>query len=312
MLLAVLLLTARIFSPTSAYTLVEDFSGSNFLSGFNFFSGTDPTHGFVRYLNRADAESQGLISVSDSSIYIGVDSKHQAANGRASVRLESKGTYSHGLFILDLEHMPGGTCGTWPSFWTYGQDGQWPASGEIDIIEGVHTSTTNGMSLHTTDGCSVGNSLMAGSVKTPNCYIRAPGQSANTGCLVESSSAESYGTGFNERGGGVYAMEWTSTAIRIFFFSRSSLPADIRSSSPDPSTWGTPQANFGGSCDIDKHFSNHRIILDTTFCGDWAGATWSSTPQCAALAGSCIDYVRDNPADFRESYWRIRSLRIYQ
>lgn len=35
--------------------------------------------------------------------------------GRPSVRLESKDAFTKGLFIIDLLHMPGGTCGVWPA-----------------------------------------------------------------------------------------------------------------------------------------------------------------------------------------------------
>ncbi len=73
-------------------------------------------------------------------------------------------------------------------------------------------------------------------------------------------------------------MQWTSDAIKIFFFPRTgTIPADIEAGNPDPSTWGTPTASFsGGNCDIDANFMNHNIVFDTTFCGQWAvgfGAT---------------------------------------
>jgi hypothetical protein len=31
------------------------------------------------------------------------------------VRIVSKKNWTHGLFIADIEHMPGGICGTWPA-----------------------------------------------------------------------------------------------------------------------------------------------------------------------------------------------------
>jgi len=72
-------------------------------------------------------------------------------------------------------------------------------------------------------------------------------------------------------------MEWTSTAIRIWFFSRDEVPASIieaNDAGPDPNAFGVPVANFHGSCDIDAHFFNHSIVFDTTFCGSYAGNTW--------------------------------------
>lgn len=35
--------------------------------------------------------------------------------GRESVRISSKKTFTHGLFIADIAHMPGTICGAWPA-----------------------------------------------------------------------------------------------------------------------------------------------------------------------------------------------------
>lgn len=111
-------------------------------------------------------------------------------------------------------------------------------------------------------------------------------------------------------------MEWTSSAIKVFFFPRSSIPADITSGSPDPTTWGTPVSAFSsgasGGCNIDQHFTQHNIVFDTTFCGDWAGNVWSSSPTCSKLATSCSAYVAANPTAFAEAYWLINSVKVYQ
>ncbi len=49
---------------------------------------------------------------------MGVDHTNIAtSSGRASVRLTSQKSYNHGLVILDLAHMPGGICGTWPALY---------------------------------------------------------------------------------------------------------------------------------------------------------------------------------------------------
>jgi hypothetical protein len=79
---------------------------------FEFFTGDDPSGGTVNYLNYNAAIDQGLFKIlPDNSIYIGVDSENKAATGRNSVRIKSKAVYNHGLFILDLAHMPGSACG---------------------------------------------------------------------------------------------------------------------------------------------------------------------------------------------------------
>lgn len=222
---------------------------------------------------------------------------------------------------------------TFPIRWTVG--GDWPNNGEIDIIEGVNQQTNNAMTLHTSDGCTINNSGFTGTLSTSNCYINAPGQSNNAGCGIQSTSSQSYGDGFNSIQGGVYATEWTSEAISIWFFPRGSIPGDISSGNPNPAGWGTPAAKFQGNCDIDSHFGPQQIvrlsllsfpfllppiqetnhvkiqIFDTTFCGDWAGNVWSSS-NCRGLAGDCKTYVANNPSAFREAYWAVNSLKVYQ
>lgn len=295
---------------SAAYTLEDDYGTSNsFFDKFNFFTDKDPTNGYVSYVDRSTASSGGLIK-SGNSIYVGVDTNNTASKpGRQSVRLESTNTYNHGLVILDLNHMPGSVCGTWPAFWMLGSS--WPNNGEIDIIEGVNDQSSNQFTLHTSDGCSIDNTGLSGSVQTSNCYVQASDQSENAGCAITSSSDSSYGDGFNGNGGGVYATEWTGDAINVWVFPNSSIPSDISSGSPDPSGWGTPSARFAGNCDIDSHFNDLQIVFDITFCGDWAGETFSSG-TCSSKGSSCESYVQNNPSAFTESYWGINSLKVYQ
>ncbi|KAL3439098.1 concanavalin A-like lectin/glucanase domain-containing protein [Aspergillus tetrazonus] len=291
---------------SAAYVLQDDYSPDVFFDKFTFFTDADPTHGHVDYVDRGTAQSAGLIS-SGSSVYMGVDHTNIASSGRQSVRLSSTQTYHHGLFIIDLSHMPTG-CGTWPAFWILGPD--WPNGGEIDVIENVNVATNNHMTLHTSDGCTIDSSGFTGTLLTSNCFVNAPGQANNAGCGIQSPDSNSYGAGFNSNFGGVYATEWTSDHISIWFFPRSSIPSDITAGNPDPSTWGTPAARFAGNCDIESHFTNMQIIFDITFCGDWAGNVWGSS-TCASL-GSCTDYVSNNPEAFADAYWDINSLRVYQ
>lgn len=116
------------------YRLEDNYDSTNFFSGFNFFDGADPTHGFVDYLNKTAATSAGLAGYTEGMIYLGVD--HTTKNpvgGRASTRVSSRKTYTKGLFLADINHMPVG-CGVWPAYWMFGAP--WPQEGEIDIIEG--------------------------------------------------------------------------------------------------------------------------------------------------------------------------------
>jgi len=234
----------------------------------------DPTRGFVKFTSRKLAKKLGLISTSADQVYMGVDTTRRAPNGRRSVRLESKANFTRGLFVLDVEHLPWG-CGTWPAFWTVGEN--WPDNGEIDIIEGVHEQQHNGVALHTAPDCKVSPGGYSGVPVTTNCFIQAKGQSSNQGCAILDSSPVSYGEGFNSNGGGVYAMEWTSQHIKVWWWPRGGIPADALGDYPAPEAWGTPAAMFNGACEMDRRFRNHKIVFDITFCGDWAGNTWEQS-----------------------------------
>jgi len=153
------------------------------------------------------------------------------------------------------------------------------------------------MTMHTNGGCTMVNK---------NCQ-------GEGGCGTETGGSASFSDGFNNAQGGVYAMEWTSSAINIWFFPRSSIPNGATGSNPDPSSWGNPTASFQGGpgCTIDDHFKNNNIVFDTTFCGDWAGSIWAQDTTCSAKAATCQDYVQNHPEAFESAYWSINSLKVY-
>lgn len=197
--------------------------------------------------------------------------------------------------------------GTWPAFWLVGPN--WPNEGEIDIIEGVNAGTTNKATLHTNGGCSLSSGVqMTGTIASNNCDVADGGD--NTGCGIATTDTKSYGAGLNSIQGGVYATEVTTSQITVWFFPRSSIPQDIKSGSPDPSSWSKPQAVFKG-CNVQQHFKDMQIVFDNTFCGDWAGQVWSSDSQCSSKASTCQSYVQNHPEGFDEAYWRVNSLKVY-
>ena len=84
------------------YHLVDHRAGSNFFDGFSFFTGADPTAGFVNYVDQSTAAANGLIGTGDQ-IYIGVDYTSTLAadgsqGGRQSVRLTSNAAYTEGAY----------------------------------------------------------------------------------------------------------------------------------------------------------------------------------------------------------------------
>lgn len=295
------ILSSCVYATTYNYVLQDVYAGNSFYNNFNFYTGSDPTHGFVQYLDETTATSSGLIGFGQGTAKWGVDNTTvyaTSSSGRPSVRLEGKTNYNDGLFLVDIKHMPGSICGVWPAFWTVG-DGTWPAHGEIDIIEGVNLQTSNSISAHTALNCTMSFPDQTGTVLTTDC---AYGSGNSAGCGVKPSIAGDYGTSFNSNGGGVYAMQWTSDFIKIWFFPRGSVPSSITSGAPDVSTFGTPAVNFDDSgCDIPTHFVNHRIVFDTTFCGDWAGSVYSSS-GCPSASSGASGYVFPSSCDLEVFY----------
>lgn len=157
-------------------------------------------------------------------------------------------------------------CGTWPALWTY--NSEWPTKGEIDIIEGANSQKSNQVTLHTGPTCSMtqGETVDGTELTEANCNDGSGG----LGCPQTTNSTNNFGKGLNAAGGGIYAMEWTSDAISVWFFPRNSTMQNKISSSNttvDSSMFGTPLASFvgGSSCDIDNNFKEHWITINTDF-----------------------------------------------
>ncbi|KAJ6088686.1 hypothetical protein N7486_009947 [Penicillium sp. IBT 16267x] len=308
------LLLISLLSPAvaSEYQLVESWQGEEFFDYFHFYTGADPTNGWVTYLDQASAESSGLVKVTDQgSVYIGVDHKttlSTSGKGRDSVRVGTTKYYEHSLVVADIAHMPGNVCGSWPAFWTVGKE--WPQDGEIDIIEGVNLQDHNEIVMHTAGTCALTDTGMSGIVNETGC-----GEALGTvGCVIEGHKG-SYGTSFNNNGGGVYAMEWTEEFLKIWFFPRKSIPASITKGEPDVSEFGIPMALVQDGCDVANSFKEQSFVFDVTFCGDWAGGVFgdSGCPMTSSDSfQSCTNYVAQNPAKFKETYWEINSVKVYQ
>ncbi|KAF4637126.1 hypothetical protein G7Y89_g965 [Cudoniella acicularis] len=274
-------------------------------------------HGYIDYKTAA---LNGLATTDGTTVYLGTDYQNQIdpnGNGRDGIQITSKQTFTHGLIISDVANMPGGICGVGGGHRSIGN--AWPADGEIDIVAGTTVAANNIMTLFTDDSSDIDGS-------PDTCFIIGDGETGtllssdctdeDSGCNVQDSSDVSYGENFNENGGGVYATQWTSDYIRIWFFDRGDgIPDDITSGNPDPSGWGTPSANFENeqsSCPIDDHFIDHKIVFDIDFCGDIIDSNWSDDPICGAVADSCEDWVAQNPANFTQAYWAINSIKVYQ
>ncbi|KAI5783743.1 hypothetical protein FPQ18DRAFT_381923 [Pyronema domesticum] len=216
-----------------SYKLKIDVQPDNFYEHFDFRNPKDPSSSFTRYLSFPEAVSKKLYQVTETitqtgdrvkRLYIGVDHENKIEGkqrsdkddpnyGRPSVRVESKKTFDHGLFVLDVDHAPWG-CGVWPAFWTFGIPS--PNYGEIDILEGINLQKHNSIILHT----------LVNDKLNPSCsYLPSTNTTASeqTGIEVSkgsdcSSTSTTYALHVTNRRGGTYggpnfrgavfAMEW--------------------------------------------------------------------------------------------------------
>jgi hypothetical protein len=112
----------------------------------------------------------------------------------------------HGPHCKSLLHYPyyhtSGTPAHMLMLYSWMVGPNWPNQGEIDIYEGVHLSTSNQITLHTSPGCTptVGAGGETGR-RLPGGDCGAGG--GFNGCGIASTSPTSYGTAFNANGGGV-------------------------------------------------------------------------------------------------------------
>jgi hypothetical protein len=250
-------------TPNYPYTLAKEYSGSSFFNDFTFFGNADPTHGFVTYGNRRYAEDNNLIGFEgdyavmsiDSTTNLGKGDNYYAQTGnrdywltnnvgRKSVRIEGNYEFTHGLIITDVGQMPSGICGTWPAFWTLGGQRSWPQDGEIDIIEGSNTQGGFWSALHAGSPSNINNNNDAytGRITATDCDTRVDSANPNfVGCKFENDDRATW----DNYNGGVWASQWTSDRIKIWFWPYGSVPADVAAGTPSPGSpgWGTPRSS---------------------------------------------------------------------
>ena len=187
---------------------------------------------------KTPAQQQGLVYVTDEGNFrtylfkraifishlnwlfclldLGVDTSfaYSRSNLRPSVRITSHKTFTQGLLIIDAPHLAYGPA-TWPAIWTTSSSAVWPTAGEIDIYEGVGTTTQNTMSYHTSAGCHYDTSAKQTGLLShfgTDCNALNNNDQA---CGNVDPSTNSYGSGANNGGGSVYAIEWTDSAIKV-------------------------------------------------------------------------------------------------
>lgn len=348
------------------YTFYEgrDSAGSN---GYNMYIGQQQAteQGMLNVTREPDVldvyhrrrrtkvlNDTGLVSnVSKSEPFVYMGSKATPEGPRDSIRLEGNRRFNRGLFIIDVRHMPAG-CGVWPAFWLT-DEANWPVNGEIDIVEGVNYQSEAKTALHATTGCSMADiplGTMTGTWDTAqgipdaktgipdmtlryarNCFVYDPHQWLNQGCVAVDSDGGSLGVPLNEKGGGVYALEWDpiNRHIRTWVFSpHTEVPDNLLDSirtaghredsrvAPDPDQWPLPYGYFaigdGTDCPA-SHFRHMRLVFNLAFCGSVAGNRFHlDCKKQAQSFDTCNDWIESEPEELNQAYWKIRGVYVYE
>ncbi|KAH9072099.1 glycoside hydrolase family 16 protein [Lactarius deliciosus] len=298
------------------YTLEDHYSAQDFMneSLWSYFTKADPTGGQTKYLSHADASEAGLAYVQNGQAILAVDSKNDLPLGaqRDSVRIASTKAYNGGLFIADFAAMAHG-CAVWPAYWTVGEN--WPNGGEIDIIESVNLHVTNQYTLHTGPGSDCvlvknppvasGSAAYTGNVIDTECKSA---DGSNAGCSFSDTKNNSFGHDFNMAGGGVLAHLWDDAGVKMWRFERQSIPQDIHTGQPDPSSWPTPVAFWSSlGCDFASHLRNHHLVVNTALGGGWADSDYPNS----GCPGTSSDRISKG-ANFVYAKWMINYIAVYK
>lgn len=245
-----------------------------------------------------------------------------SGQNRPSVRFQSKKAYDSGLIIFDVKKMPVG-CGTWPALWTT-MGSSWPHNGEIDVVEGTgYTSSgkdANQMTVHLGQDSPL-NLRRRGA--SSNKYLGRLVQNANncnqygahTGCAFYDSNdnGPSWGTSFNNAGGGIWAMQFgKGNTVNIWFWGRKSgkIPDELSDASKSPkrldtSKWGSPMGHFQTSGN--SQIKQQNIIMDITIGGDWAG----NVPLDGPCKGKSLQQAIQKGSNYEDAEFLINAIDIY-
>jgi hypothetical protein len=102
-----IVLVSQAMAAASTYVLKDNFTKGNFFDNFYFMNATDPSKGYVEYVNQTMARELNLYNHHKGENWMFVDNTTIAAlPGRKSVRIQSNNIYNQGLFIFDVNHIP--------------------------------------------------------------------------------------------------------------------------------------------------------------------------------------------------------------
>jgi len=315
---------------------------------FSTFPHNDPTQGDVVYDQKL-WKSDSMIEMKDADGLYAYTRFREDSKGYDSYRFTTKSYYNLDeetqkiLFVFKGE-LPSNS-GMWPAWWLNGsnqdqwiyQDNlpaitdsllhrysgkgtcydtpsavnntDWPAAGEIDIIENINGNRYIHNTIHTCP--QMCDSEWNDSGEIINCANAIPYQDMNKGCSGDLYEVESPK--------GTFACLWEKNMISFYYWlpgtevSNEGGPLDGH---PNPKLWEKEALKnrvklmeSDTPCDKNLHqpwqckncedsnvcqFSNMKMIFNATLCGVWAGNEFDSTSNSL---NNCRDYIMGGGVD---------------
>jgi len=308
---------------------------------FTTFPHDDPTKGDVVYDRKKWINANMVKLIQNEGLYLFIKQR-AGDNKFDSVRMTSKAFYNinentKALLFIFKGKLPSNK-GVWPAWWlngssedqwlytdngrvaknidldTYSGVGHfydtpspvnctdWPAAGEIDIIETINGDNLIHNTIHTCP--QMCDTIWNQDRALINCANAKPGVDPNPGC-----SGTPYASTKAE---GTFACLWNKNSIQYYYW-KPDEPVRINggplSQNPDPMQWTGYLKNkvllqtSRMSCDPSIHqewqcktcesantckFKNMKMIFNITLCGIWAGNHFDNTAQARQ---HCQSYI---------------------
>lgn len=208
-------------------------------------------------------------------------------------------------------------------------DNVWPKGGELDILEYANDEQ-NKVTFHIDQACTLDSKQVdqcapkdAGTLHSNACETNY--FENKLGCMPKQKQLRG---DYLANSPGIIAAEWASDHITVFYIPEAEIPADLRSDTPQPSTWGKwVIAYFPFQAGCKNMMGMQELVLNMQLCGDWAGATWKKH-SCQAATGKwsgtcqvglsqpsdcCTKWVTSDMAGYQlqSQYFDIQSLKVY-
>ena len=312
----------------ASYKLIKKLNGGQIKEGFDYDTSPDPYGGAVNYRK--------------SDEFTGLENEFLSTSTETEIeffRLESKDSFSNGLFIMDVQHIPYG-CGAMPYF-AIMENGDTSGRKKWGIVECVNKAETprSSVAYDSSSTCQLTaqngfdqKSFHPISDMSTNPPTQDTSKMINSVALSNGFSGET----FNRNGGGYYIGEWNpDVGFKVWVISQGDFKnenksAFIESFKNESSIITTdllkdipPHAFFkftsnGGEC-----LKEGKIKIGISLCGNnkWVQSNWNSpNSQCKMdnkdySSDACLNQLQSEDGRFTDvvkGRWKIRSIAYYE